>query len=311
MHPGSQTICNEIVNHAKQNKEFSHLEKTAVTKAVMEIFDGQCPKTRISLGRIRAYAYKNLKRKLVITQEPQIKKNYKDEWEELKTNASNVATFENLNWTVIQDNENSLSFIHIGSIRYDGVRVLKEVQFLKDDKEEKITFSAKYHQRNVQFSKLVDIDSHFASCRIIHKARNLIELLAKSNICHGFNGVGYDFKETPGNMVYEKHTVTDKDVVEDRIFSKNCDVLLTWVGKNCYRCLVAKASLNKTTSRHSARETVSMHTNNRYLSREELIEKIEKISNAHRLLVKQLKYHESSDSKDQSNASEDQSSDSD
>jgi len=281
--PGSITLSNELIDHAKENKEsvMTHnISSHTLTRAVAEVFNGECTKTRIQREGNKISYFKNLKRREMQPQlQPLDTKNYQKEWEELKTGASDTTTFENLKWTVITDKEGSLSFGRIESVSYDKKRVVSELRFFKNDIEKTIEISAMYHERGVPTSHLNSIELQFKDCRILDKARHLMDFLDKSYICHGFSSQDNELKETPMTACTLKtHVVSihDEDLVEERIFSNECEVLTNSSGRLCSKCNNAKKNFNRRTrTKREMSSSFSKNTNNRYLSREELILKNE------------------------------------
>lgn len=273
-----------MLNHIRQSGKFdNNVAHMLITRAVTEIFNNRCAKNRVRRKGARLTIYRNLTRKAA--QPSVIEKTYQEEWEELQlmVGPSNFTPLKNLNWIVMKDNEFSLSFVHIESICYDGQRAVSELQFLKSDQEKTITISAKYHQRNVP-----NIESHLGSCGIIDKARHLMKFLESSSICHGFKiELDNDLKEIPiTESTLEVHMVCENNQVEERMFSSKCEVLIRTYGKLCTKCLEAKKNVKRRYQRHN--NAVPQRMNHKFMSREELIKKIEKITNEKRQMARSI-----------------------
>lgn len=275
---GRFTECEALLEHAREQKEnFHEVTPSVLTKAVNEIFNGLSSKARSRQTRngksTKIWTYRNLSRKA----EKGLKKiiSFEVQWEDLETNGSDIAATGGLKWTFIKSNEFSLSFVRCETVLYDEQRVVSEISFTRCDDSKSINISMKYHQRKVPENDVKNIVAKFGDCVILEQASQLMLYLDSTYVCHGFDAQHYLNLQSKNSTL---HTVTFSDLlVEERMFSAECQVITDATGKLCDKCKMERKNVKLRSDRHNASDgLMPAHCNHRYMSRAELVRKINK-----------------------------------
>ncbi|KAK3734701.1 hypothetical protein QZH41_011298 [Actinostola sp. cb2023] len=275
---GNFLNCSCVLRHALEEKEnIDHqgeytITSNIITKATNEIFLSQVSKCRLRRNKKRVWGYLNLARK---SQQPSVGPlpvNDQEEWDILQSSIPSISERIGSKWRIIQNDE-MLIFLHCENVRIDSQVAVCEVT-LKKSKT-----SIQYHQRHVPEKRVEDIiKSLKASCTVVDRVVYLVQLMEKSYVCLGFE-VDENQPELY-NVPLKKCKVASitSSPSEDRGFSPDCEVLTNSGGKQCQTCLKAKKCITKKQNRHKERLAnggLSAKTNHRYMSREQLLQKLE------------------------------------
>ena len=163
-------------------------------------------------------------------------------------------------------------------MEYDGTRVMSEVNFTYVVEEKSKLVKLKYHERAISLEKFPGLESQLQQLNLEDKVRFVLHFVDKLTMCPGFPSDIED--DTPLGDSYVAHSVLDMtDTVKvhsKRFFSSKCLILtgyLKTAGSCCTNCATAKRQLEKIKRRWQSIEPIKSHTNHRYMSREEIIEK--------------------------------------
>ena len=182
-------------------------------------------------------------------------------------------------WHATVNNRQSVSFVRVENVEYDGARVISEVNFTYAVEEKSVLVKLKYHERAISLEKVPGLETQLQQLNLADKVRFVLDFVDKSTICPGFPCDIED--DTPLSDSYVAHGVLDMTdtvkVPSKRFFSPKCLILtgyLKTAGGCCTNCATAKRQLEKIKRRRQSLEPMKSHTNHRYMSREEILEKL-------------------------------------
>lgn len=275
---GSFVFCDDFVSHARQEKENIAVNKTGIisphilSKALKDVFDGsKIKKARRGTGKNKRQVFLNLRRKSSDNDHAD-NTDVAQDWLQLCTNITTIAQ-EVSEWKVMTNNGFSLSCLRLENTRYNNQRAVIEIVFSLN--EGRIVTEITYHQRAIHHEYMEEIEKHLHKSRMDEKARALMTFLEKSSVCTGFQVDEAGQFEI--NNVQKYIVCEENGQPEERVFSNDCRVLTNSGGKCCCNCSELKHYYNKEKKRHLERADLepSSKTNHRWMSREQLIQKLE------------------------------------
>lgn len=174
------------------------------------------------------------------------------------------------------NNELSVSFVRIEQFLYDGHRVVTEVNLQFVDQRD-VSVILKFKERTLALDDYPGFQEGMRQLSLIDKVHFILTFVEKSTICTGFNcELSCDAPLSPD--LYVKHSVQDcKDqlaISYTRFFSSSCLVLKSSLGVSCANCKQAKKQLDRIKNRRESSTATNIRCNHRYLSREEILDKL-------------------------------------
>ena len=224
------------------------------------------------VNKKKVRAYRGLRLKHVSHQSSGEMKSPTDEWQMLVLHAKEIALGS---WNVVKSTNTSVSFARlIEKVRYNNQLVVTEVCFTKTEEENRTETRIKYHEREVPTEVVCTLDSNFGDCTIKERAVLWMKFLDLIPVCHGFP---MDF-EFPDERIAKHHVIAeDCDISEERAFSIRCEILTNSAGVRCGKCSEEKKRLDRKSDRRILAKDKPLPpcTNNRYMTREQILEKLE------------------------------------
>ncbi len=203
---------------------------------------------------------------------------FDEEWEHIRANFSTiVSSIGNGSWNVLTNDCFSLSCFRRNKIRCDGRIVLTEIKFINNRLKKRLEAEVKYDDRTVNSELMANIDQQLDG-PAMDKVKGILHLVHESPVCKGFLANNIDLK-VYAEQQYKKHVITstenpETEKADDRIFSSKCEVFTNFAGVICSKCSHAKKIIDQKIKRHELETTFHPHKNHRYMSREQLVEKV-------------------------------------
>ncbi|KAL9970356.1 hypothetical protein ACROYT_G022714 [Oculina patagonica] len=283
---GGYVFFEDLKNEAENEKENLFRDGDRITmnmlsRVVYEIFGVTVSKSRKRAcegnSQLKSI-FRNLVRKTRPSERAEKDSSFQQEWEMLRVNTSEVLNGVEWQWRSMLS-QNSVSFIHVNeSLRYDGRRPVFEVIFSKNSSEDMLLTDMLFDQRHVPQEAVNKVGDFCSEMNIIDKAKQFLIMFEKSTLCHGVPSSvdGIDLHNV--DTVRHCYTENESSVSEERIFSTGCEVLTKRSAyKICARCHRVKMSIVQKQKRKQ--DTIneakpSAFCNHRYMSKDQLIEKI-------------------------------------
>ena len=201
--------------------------------------------------------------------------NIEKEWDDFSRQISEISAGHN-GWQSTVNNELSVSFVHVEDVVYDGHRVLTEVNF-KFLEEKQVEIILKYNEHIISLHNFSGLELQLQGLNLVDKAHFVLTFINRFPICSGFTSDLSD--DTPlSDKSYVMHYIQDPkdqmEIKEKRFFSSRCLVFTDTLGLYCSRCQCAKYQLDKVKKRHAESAEPNPRCNHRYLSREEILNKV-------------------------------------
>ena len=268
----------DIFSHASREKANSPISEDGeitpilIRRALVEVF-GRKP-TRMRVNKKQVRAYRGLKLKQLSQQSSVGMESPTDEWQTLVLHAKEIASGT---WKVVKSTNTSVSFARFEQVRYNNQLVASEVCFTKKVEENRVETKIKYHEREVPKEVVCALDTklNVGDCALKERAVLWMKFLDSSFVCHGFHA---DF-EFADERIAKHHIITeDYDISEERAFSIRCEVLTNSAGLRCSKCSEEKKRLDKKISRRMLAKDKPLppFLNHRYMTREQILEKLER-----------------------------------
>lgn len=249
-----------------------------ICKAVSELWGSEvvsCQRRRL---KIKERGYSNLKRKISEYDNGTLESGESEsDWNNFV--GSVAASITQDGWQTTVNNQRSVSFVRIEKIEYDGARATTEVNFKYAVEERAVLVKLKYHEREISLESFHGLENQLQQLKLMDKVRFVLCFVDKSTICPGFL---CDIKDdTPLSDSYISHNVLDvTDPVKvplKRYFSSKCLVMTDNLKSEsgcCICCKSAKDQMEKIKRRRQSVEPIKSNTNHRYMSREEILDKL-------------------------------------
>ena len=278
---GSYVFYEDLVRHAQEDKEnLGVVTVNLLARAVYEFFGVSVTKARKRPNKkcssLKLF-FRNLPKK---SHEKRVDGNVElqRDWNELQANMDEIVNGLDGDWQSMSS-EDSISFITIDKLlRCDGKRIVYEVIFLKKGAEGKIETEMLCYQRRVMEEVMRKVEVFCCDMNIIEKAKQYLIIFEKSTLCGGFPiDVEMNDIEPVYNVGVKKHHLTQNQsgVSEERVFSLGCEVVTENSNSEiCARCARVKRSMKQRGKRKEKIEEPSVKWNHRYMSGDQLVEKI-------------------------------------
>ena len=201
-----------------------------------------------------------------------------EEWESIRANFSTiVGGVGDGSWNVLSNDGFSLSCFRCNKIRSDGRIVLTEIKFTNNQLKNRLEAEIKYDDRTVNSELMTNIDKQLNG-PALDKVKRILNLVDKLPACKGFLTANIDL-EVYVEQQCKKHVFTssenpENEIAEERMYSSECEVFTNTSGIIWSKCSHAKKIFDQKNKRHELETTCHPHKNHRYMSREQLVEKV-------------------------------------
>ena len=245
---------------------------------MQDIFGNSVRKILRRAGKSVQRAFENLsKRSIALISRSDI--DFEQEWCTLRHNAPAVAKESgDGKWETLISNQFDVSFGRFEDSRCDARVMVSEVSFRKNSEEKKIQMKIVYDQFTLSPQLTQTINDQLSGLPVMERAKNVISLMDTSYVCRGF--LASESSETLElyQVKVQKHLITEQlisgNITENRVFSSACEVFTNSTGKRCSKCTTVKWLYNQKEKRKQQQYSLHPKTNHRYMSKEELVEKV-------------------------------------
>ena len=245
---------------------------------MQDIFGNSVRKIVKRVSKSVQRAFENLsKRSITLISQSDI--DLEQEWCTLRHNAPAIAKESgDGKWETLISNQFDITFGRFEESRCDDRVMVSEVSFHKNSQEKKIQMKIVYDQFTVSPQLTKTINHQLSGLPIMERAKSVMSLLDTSYVCHGF--LASENSETLElyKVKVQKHLITEQlssgNITENRVFSSACEVFTNSAGKTCSKCATVKWLYNKKEKRKQQQYPLHPKTNHRYMSKEELVEKV-------------------------------------
>ena len=172
-----------------------------------------------------------------------------------------------------------MSLVRVENVRFDNQIVITDIKLRNESG--KITTNISYQKRQMPRGNIDSMEKTLYSESIEAKIKLWMDYIDSSYVCQGF--LVKDTDEVYGDAV-SKHSVTyAEDGVEEtdmRGFSTHCEVLSNSEGECCSMCSKTKDNLRRKHFRQEEckdRPLIPQRCNHKYMSREQLLFKVENL----------------------------------
>ena len=272
----SVTFLSDILLHSESEKEML-LTVVTIGKLVTDCFGGKVK--RVKRGPktgTRKIGYLNLGKK--VTPKERHQPNQED------MNSDNIIKFTKLpvGWYPKKNGPNQVSFIRFENWEFAGRRVILELALTRMQESGDWEFVLKSHGSKVILSKEeLGIQVQDADRGAMFPEQQLqltLEFLETSATCKGML-LG---KETViATIPHSSGTYMDlkwdsESGEEQRAFALDCKIAVNWMHTNncCTRCAKLIAASRTRTKRKETQRSVSVYTNKRFLTKEEVLQQL-------------------------------------
>ena len=260
---GTITAISDIVKHAEEDKENQSgncecsLGFSSLGRIVRDLWGDKVKNAKRGARAHRRHVYLNLKR---IQPSEESVDNHS-----LSLELSKVHLPEN--WTRVEDNANTLSFVRLEKWSFDNRRVSTTVAVSQTDNNTFITI--KTHGCEAEVPNVV-----LGAMPLAQQIGAVFHHIDNSSFCGGFSHSEGDSLLALADCVKGSYRDLSAESVEQQqivYFSSSCKIFSSRDGR-CSECKNLLRSHNLKRQRKEKRASIHPHCNRRYLTREELNE---------------------------------------
>ena len=254
--------ANEILSHASVEKEnfLCHLNSVTLGKIVNDIWGEKVKRVRRGPRTQRKAFYQNLKIREIIASPPETFSHFMEKVNGLKFKDG---------WSTVCGN-NKLSFVRLESWSFRNQRGSTEVCIEQISSSSGLRYSISSHGCEYSLTNMIDLLG-LEKRTLGERVHKILEIVDSSALCSGV-----DINETTSASMspHVSGEYRHNDNVLFKVFSKHCHIIQCSDGISCANCRKIKRMDDKSKKRKLSRDAVHPFTNKRYMTRDELTERL-------------------------------------